>query len=59
MIFVQPILDNFVDNPLSHTLIMFLLSLSTTLFLLFLSQKKYKQKGCPKVVKYLVVQISE
>jgi hypothetical protein len=43
-----------LDIYLSHTLIVFLLFISSSLFLLFLSHKNKKNKKVvPKVVKYL------
>jgi hypothetical protein len=58
MIFVQFIWDNFVDNSLSYSHYVFILSLHYSFFLLFLSQKKWKQKSFLKIVKYLLVQIT-
>jgi hypothetical protein len=48
MIFVQFNLNNFMDNFFFHTLIIFLLSLSSLYFFYFLSQKKTKKlfKSC-------------
>jgi hypothetical protein len=44
MIFVQLNLDNFVDNSLSHTFIMFLLSLHYSFFIIFISKEVETKK---------------
>ena len=50
MIFEQPLLNNFCDNFLSHTLIILLFSLFLFLSLLLLSNKKKEKKVVNKVV---------
>jgi hypothetical protein len=44
MIFVQFNLDNFVDNSLSHILIMFILSLHYSFFIIFISKEVETKK---------------
>jgi len=50
MIFEQPFLNNFYDNPLSHTHIVSLFSLPLFLSLLLLSNRKREKKVVTKVI---------
>jgi len=59
MIFVQPLFDNFCDNFLSHTHIMFLLSLSIALVFVPIPLFLCKIMVVPKVVNQIVVQITQ
>jgi len=58
MIFWQPFCDNLCDNFISHTHIIFLLSLSITLVSVSLSNFLYKLVVVTKVITQTVVQIT-
>ena len=58
MISVQPFRNNFCDNFLSHTHIMFLLSLSIALVSVSIPTFVCKFMVVPKVVTQMVVQIT-
>jgi len=59
MIFVQPFFDNFCDKFLSHTQIMFLLSLFIALDFVSISHFPCKFMVVQKVVIQMVVQITQ
>jgi len=59
MIFEQQLFDNFCDNFLSHTHIMFLLSLSNVLVFVSIHLFICKPMVVPKIVDKMIVQITQ